>query len=131
MTATIFTNIINGNIPCHKIFEDELTFAFLDIHPVQKGHTLVVSKLQIDQFQDLPEKEYAAVWHTVQKISIRLKEVMKSPRIGVHVEGFMVPHAHVHVMPIYTGFKDFTPSLLTEEPDHKALAALAKQLSFA
>lgn len=127
---SIFTKIIKGEIPCHKIYEDDKTIAFLDIHPTQPGHTLVVPKTQVAEFQDLDDQDYQAVWATVKKVANQIKTQLQPARVGVHVEGFDVPHVHIHVLPINHGFKDFTPADQTREPDHDALAAMAKKLAF-
>ncbi len=126
---SIFTKIIKGEIPCHKVYEDDRTIAFMDIHPAQPGHVLVVPKVQVDNFQDLPDADYMAVWKTVKIVAQQVKAVLKPKRVGVHVEGFDVPHAHVHLIPINHGFKDFSPPDPTLEPDHKALAAMAQRLA--
>lgn len=129
MPDSIFTKIIKGEIPCHKIYEDELTFAFMDIHPIQPGHVLVVPKKQIDQFQDLPEADYHAVWSTVKKVANRQKDVLGRLRSGIHVVGLDVPHAHVHVFPFDTLEEYRTIVDMNLEPDHPALAKMAKRLT--
>lgn len=126
---SIFTKIIKGEIPCHKVYEDDRTIAFMDIHPAQPGHVLVVPKVQVDHFQDLPNEDYDALWRTVKVLARRIKEVIEPKRVGVHIAGFDVPHAHVHLIPINRGFVDFTPADMSVEPDHEALAALAKRLA--
>lgn len=130
MEESIFTKIINGDIPCYKIYEDERTIAFMDIHPVQKGHVLVVPKSQVDEFQELSSADYIALWNTVQKVSKRLKDVIKPKRIGIHIEGFDVPHAHVHVIPINHGIQDFLPSSTRQTIEQADLEELAKTLAF-
>lgn len=130
MADSIFTKIIRGEIPSHKIYEDNLTIAFLDLHPRQPGHVLVVPKKEVDQLWDLPDEEYQAVMATTKKIANRIREVLKPPRVGVHVEGMGVAHAHVHVFP-FSSVEEFHYSRdLSTEPDHKALAEMAKQLAF-
>lgn len=130
MSDSIFTRIIKGEIPCHKIYEDDKTIAFLDIHPIQPGHTLVVSKQQIENFTDLPDEDYVALWQTVKKVSKKLKETFPSKRrIGVLVEGLDVPHVHVKVFPIDTAEEFRSIPDQTTEPDHAALAEMAKRLA--
>ncbi|HTB48970.1 MAG TPA: HIT family protein [Verrucomicrobiae bacterium] len=130
MSDSIFTKIIKGEIPCHKIYEDDQTLAFLDIHPQLPGHTLLIPKQQIDELWDLPDDIYHHLWNVARKIEGRLKEVIKSPRVGVAVEGFGVPHVHIHLIPLYK-LEDFKkPQDLTAEPDHDKLAAMAKKLAF-
>lgn len=127
---SIFTKIIKGEIPCHKIYEDELTLAFLDIHPIQPGHTLVVSKKQIEFVWDLPDEDYRAVMGASKKIAGRLRDVLKADYIGLKVIGIDVPHAHVHVFPFST-IKDYGRAAdMSAESDHSALAEMARKLSF-
>ncbi|MDO4979057.1 MAG: HIT domain-containing protein [Candidatus Saccharibacteria bacterium] len=96
--SSIFSKIIAGEIPCYKIYEDEKTFAFLDIHPETEGHTLVIPKNEVDKIYDLPEKDYAALMNTVKKLSAHLEKVT-GRRILWKVIGTDVPHAHVHLTP--------------------------------
>jgi histidine triad (HIT) family protein len=130
MSDSIFTKIIRGEIPCHKIYEDELSFAFLDIHPKTPGHTLVVPKKQIDEFQDLPEEDYLAVMKTVKTVAKRQKDVLGAKRIGVEVIGVDVPHAHVHVFP-FSNISEYRRIVdMSLEPNRDELAAMAKKLAF-
>ena len=96
--ASIFTKIIEGEIPCYKVYEDDKTMAFLDIHPETKGHVLVVPKLEVDKIYDLPEEEYMALMDTVRKLSRHMEETL-GVRTLWKVVGTDVPHAHVHLMP--------------------------------
>ena len=100
---SIFTRIINGEIYAPKIYEDDRVIAFLDIHPLCEGHTLVVPKIQVDHLWDLPDDDYEYLWKVTKNIANHIKEVYNSPRVGSVVEGFGVPHAHVHLLPIYQG----------------------------
>jgi histidine triad (HIT) family protein len=100
MQDSIFTKIIKGEIPSYKIYENEKTFAFLDIHPLLPGHVLVVSKKQIDHFDDLPDEDYKAVFNTVKKVAKQIKDKLHAKRAGILVVGTDVPHAHVHVFPL-------------------------------
>jgi histidine triad (HIT) family protein len=130
MTDSLFTKIIKGEIPCYKIYEDNRTFAFLDIHPKQPGHTLVVPKQQIEFLWDLGDEDYQAVMATVKLVALRIRAVLGRPYIGELVVGIDVPHAHVHVYPFSTVEESrFVPDL-SAEPDHAALAAIAKKLAF-
>ncbi len=130
MPDSIFTKIIKGEIPCHKIYEDERTLAFLDIHPKQPGHTLVVPKKQIEFLWDLDDEDYQAVMATVKKVALRIRTVLGGPYVGEVVVGIDVPHAHVHVYPFATTEESrFIPNP-NAEPDHAALAAVAKKLAF-
>lgn len=96
--ASIFTRIINGEIPSYKIYEDEKTYAFLDIHPETPGHTLVVPKLECDKIYELPDEDYQALMATVKKLSLHMEKVL-GVRTLWKVVGTDVPHAHVHLMP--------------------------------
>ena len=97
--SSVFTKIINGEIPCYKIYEDDKTFAFLDIHPESKGHVLVVPKNEVDKIYELPDDDYAALMATVKKLSVHLEKRLGA-RIIWKVVGTDVPHAHVHLMPL-------------------------------
>jgi histidine triad (HIT) family protein len=107
MQDSIFTKIIKGEIPCHKIYEDAKTFAFLDIHPLLPGHVLVVPKAQVDHFDDLAEEDYQALFATVRKVAKRAKTGMGTERAIIQVMGFDVPHTHVHVMPANSSLQYF------------------------
>lgn len=129
MSDSIFTKIIKGEIPCHKVYEDERTIAFMDIHPVQPGHVLVVPKAQVDHFQDLSEEDYTAVWLTVRKVARKQKEVLQPKRVGIQVVGLDVPHAHIHVVPFNTLEEFRAVPDMTAEPEHTALADIAAKLA--
>jgi histidine triad (HIT) family protein len=125
---SIFTRIINGEIPAYKIYEDDQVVAFLDLHPQMPGHTLVVPRRQVDQIWDLTDEEYIYLWQVAKKIGSHIHEVISSPRVGIVIEGFGVPHAHIHLVPIYKGNDLKKPQDLTSEPDHQALADMATRL---
>lgn len=99
--ATIFTKIINGDIPCHKVAEDEHHIAFLDINPVAEGHTLVVTKREIDYFFDLPDKLYHRTMDFSRTIAAAIDQALNPLRTGIIVQGLEVPHAHLHLIPLY------------------------------
>ncbi len=130
MPDTIFTKIIKGEIPCHKIYEDDHTLAFLDIHPVQPGHTLIIPKKQIEFVWDLDDEDYKAVMGTTKKVAQRLSEVLGTKYIGERIVGVDVPHAHVQLIPFNTVDEFKAPQDMEAEPDHAALAAIAKKLAF-
>jgi histidine triad (HIT) family protein len=130
VTDSVFTKIIKGDLPCHKIYEDELTLAFLDIHPVQPGHTLVIPKKQIEFVWDLPDEDYRAVMETSKKVARRLRERLAAKYVGQRIVGVDVPHAHVQLIPFNNVAEWKTPQNMSAEPDHAALAALAKRLTF-
>ena len=98
--ATIFTRIINGEIPCYKIAEDEKHIAFLDINPVVEGHTLVVPKRETDYIFGLYEAELADLMVFAKKVALKLEKAVDCKKIAVSVIGLEVPHAHVHLLPI-------------------------------
>jgi len=125
---SLFTKIINGEISAHRIYEDDKVIAFLTIHPLCDGHTLVVPKKQIDQIWDLDKNDYEYLWEIVRRIGSNTREIIKSTRVGVIVEGFGVPHAHIHLIPIYhsNDLKKFQDHSV--EPDHEALAQIASKL---
>jgi histidine triad (HIT) family protein len=128
---SIFTKIIRGEIPCHKVYEDDKTLAFLDIHPVQPGMVLVVSKNPAETAWNLPDDDYQALWQAVKKVAVRMKQVFpEKQRIGVQVEGLDVPHTHVKLIPINTGEEFRAKPDFSSEPDHIALAEMAKRLAF-
>lgn len=130
MQDSIFTKIIKGEIPSHKIYEDDKTLAFLDIHPVSAGHTLVIPKKQIDHLWDLDDEDYQAVMSTSKKIANRIRNVLSVERVGVKVVGVDVPHAHVHLIPFDQTSQFNAPQDLQSEPNHDELKAIAKKLAF-
>lgn len=100
--SSIFTKIINGEIPCYKIAEDENYFAFLDINPNAKGHVLCIPKLEVDKIFDMDEAHFLGLMHFSRKIAIALEKTVPCERIGMSVIGLEVPHAHVHLIPLKT-----------------------------
>jgi len=98
--ASIFTRIINGEIPCYKVAEDDRFIAFLDVRPLKPGHTLVVPKKEVDYIFDLDGKTLADMMLFAQKVAGAMKEVISCKRIGMAVIGLEVPHAHIHLVPI-------------------------------
>ena len=130
MNDSIFTKIVNGEIPCHKIYEDELTLAFLDIHPLRPGHTLVIPKQQIEYVWDLPDELYQAVMMTTKKVALRLRDVLPEKYIHERIVGIDVPHAHVQLIPFNHSIELTKQQDMTSEPDHQALSEMARKLSF-
>ena len=123
--ASVFTNIINGEIPCYKIYEDEKTLAFLDINPEAKGHTLVVPKVEVDKIYDLEAEDYEALMDAAKKIAKRMDEVLGA-RIVWKVIGTDVPHAHIHLMPISSSWKHGQ----TLELSNEEMTEIQKKLMF-
>ena len=127
MQDSIFSKIIKGDIPSEKIYEDNLTIAFLTVEPIQPGHTLVVSKKQVDQLWDLDDENYYAVMDTAKKVAKRIKDALGVERVGVKVEGLEVPHVHVHLIPFSTVQEYNSPARLAAPHD---LAEMAKKIRF-
>ncbi|MES3036727.1 MAG: HIT family protein [Bdellovibrionota bacterium] len=100
--ASIFTKIINGELPCYKIHEDELTISFLTLDQVNLGHTLVVPKKEINHWMDVPEKDFVQVQLNAQKIARAIQKATGCPRIGTITAGFEVPHYHLHLIPAWS-----------------------------
>ena len=130
MQDSVFTKIIKGEVPCHRVYEDSKTLAFLDIHPVQPGHTLVIPKKQVEFVWDLDDETYQALMQTAKKVAEQLREVLKVPFIGEQIIGVDVPHAHVHLIP-FSNMEGFRARAdMNVEPDHTALAEMVKKLAF-
>ena len=129
MEDSLFTKIIKGEIPAHKIYEDESTLAFLDLFPIVKGHTLVIPKTQVENIWDLPDSDYAAVMATVKKVALRLDKVLSPAKVGLKVMGTDVPHAHVHIIP-FNDPEEFHTKVNHNETDHSELERLSKELAF-
>lgn len=98
--ASIFTKIVNGEIPSWKIAEDENFYAFLDISPVAKGHTLVIPKKEVDYLFDLDDETYAGLQLFAKKVALGIKNAIPCQKVGVMVLGLEVPHAHIHLVPM-------------------------------
>lgn len=128
MTDTIFTKIIKGEIPSHKIYEDDKTLAFLDIHPIQPGHTLVIPKKQVEFAWDLEDEDYDAVMRTAKKVALNLREKLGVKYVGEMIIGVDVPHVHVQLIPFNTPAEYHADQDMEAEPDHAALEQLAKRL---
>lgn len=126
--ASIFTRIIQGEIPCYKIDEDDRFLAFLDINPLSKGHTLVVPKVEIDYLFDLDADLLGEMMKFSRKIAHAIDKTMDCKRVGVAVLGLEVPHAHIHLCPINDLYDiEFSkPKLKLSEEEFKAIAAKIK-----
>ena len=124
MTDSIFTKIIKGEIPCHKIEENEHFIAFLDIMPLKKGHTLVVPKVQVDYIFDLENQTLGELMIFAKKVAKKIEASIPCERIGVAVIGLEVPHAHVHLIPL-VGISDIDfsqPKLNLSQQELKEVA---------
>ena len=117
--ASIFSLIAAGHIPSYKIAEDENYYAFLDINPLAKGHTLVIPKKEVDYIFDLDDQTYAGLWAFAKKVAAGIKAAIPCKRVGVAVLGMEVPHAHIHLVPLQTegdlNFRNKKLSLTPEE----------------
>ena len=120
--ASIFTKIVNGEIPAYKVAEDENYLAFLDIFPVAKGHTLVIPKKEVDYLFDLDDELYTGLQLFAKKVAAGLKKAIPCEKVGVLVLGLEVPHAHIHLVPMqnegdllnFSEKKKFTPEEFQE-----------------
>ncbi len=120
--ASIFSKIVSGEIPAHKVAEDENYLAFLDIFPVAKGHTLVIPKKEVDYIFDMDDDLYNGLQAFAKKVAIGLKKAIPCQKVGVLVLGLEVPHAHIHLIPMqneadvlnFSNKKKFTPEEFSE-----------------
>jgi histidine triad (HIT) family protein len=129
MSPTVFTRIINREIPAYIIYEDDEHIAFLDVHPVNDGHTLVVPKKEVSDYLYMNEDEYLKLFNKARKIAGMLKQKINSPRVGLVVEGFGVPHVHVHLIPVYHGDDLKKPQDMTTEIDNPKLKRMQELLT--
>lgn len=124
--ATVFTKIIQGEIPCYKVAENEEFFAFLDIRPASKGHTLVVPKVEVDYVFDLNEQTLSGLMLFARTVARAMDRALGTIRTAVIVEGLEVPHAHIHLIPMYADHKNVTLSHPIEvDPEHMEQLARA------
>jgi histidine triad (HIT) family protein len=100
--ASIFTKIINGELPCYKIHEDDLTLSFLALDQVNLGHCLVIPKMEVNHWFDVPPEIYTRVGLNAQKVALAIKKATDCPRVGTMVAGFEVPHYHMHLIPAWS-----------------------------
>lgn len=122
--ATIFSRIIAGEIPCYKVAEDDKYFAFLDINPLVKGHTLVVPKQEVDYIFDLNDEDLAGMQVFAKKVALAIGKAFPCKKVGMAVLGLEVPHAHIHLIPMQSE-KDmlfFNPKLKLTDEEFRAVA---------
>jgi histidine triad (HIT) family protein len=125
--ATVFSRIVAGEIPCHRIAENDKFLAFLDITPVAKGHTLVIPKKEVDYFFDLDNELLSEINLFAKEVAAKLKRAVPCRRIGVAIIGLEVPHAHVHLIPMNTmGDINFSGERLKMSTEQ--FAALAEEI---
>ena len=121
--SSIFTKIINGEIPCYKIAENDDFFAFLDINPNAKGHTLVVPKREVNKLFDLDDKTYFGLMNFSKKVALAIEKSVSCNRVGMTVIGLEVPHVHVHLIPLNSmNDIDFKHKVSLNEEEFKAIA---------
>lgn len=125
--SSIFSRIITGEIPCHKVAENDEFLAFLDIMPLAKGHTLVIPKKETDYLFDIDNEAYQRLWLFAKDVATLLKQHIPCKRIGVSVIGLEVPHAHIHLVPLQA-IQDMNFSKEKTAADSNELAALARLL---
>jgi histidine triad (HIT) family protein len=125
--ASIFTRIIQGEIPCHRVAENDKFIAFLDITPVAKGHTLIVPKEEVDHFFDLNDNLLSEINLFAKEVAVKLQRTVPCRRIGVAIIGLEVPHAHVHLIPLNT-MADINFSVERLKMSNEELAALASEI---
>ncbi len=122
--ASIFSRIVAGEIPSYKVAEDDRFFAFLDINPLVKGHTLVIPKREADYIFDLPDEELAALHVFAKKVALAIGKAFPCKKVGMAVLGLEVPHAHIHLIPMQSE-KDMlfsNPKLTLTDEEFKAVA---------
>ena len=125
--ASIFSKIIAGDIPCHKVAENERCFAFMDIAPLAKGHVLVVPKVEVDRYFDLDDKVLSELSVFSKRIARAIEEAIPCKRVGVAVIGLEVPHAHVHLIPL-NSVEDINFERPKLELSHEELAEVASAI---
>jgi histidine triad (HIT) family protein len=125
--ATIFTRIINGEIPCYKVAENDRFLAFLDIMPLTKGHVLVIPKIEVDYLFDMEDELLGDMMVFAKQVARKMKLVLPCRRIGVTVIGLEVPHAHIHLIPI-NGVSDMDFSKPKLQPSQSELAEVAQKI---
>ena len=125
--STIFTKIVNGEIPCHKIAEDDNYFAFLDINPLAMGHTLVIPKAEVSYIFDLEDDVYVGLTLFAKRVAKAIEKTVECKRIGIAVIGLEVPHTHIHLVPMNAlGDLDFSNPKLN--PSQEELAEMAEAI---
>ncbi len=127
MADCIFCKIVGRKIPAHIVKENENVLVFLDVNPMNPGHLLIIPKAHIENVFDLPDEQYKNIFETAKALSTPLQNAMQSRKIGVAVEGFGVPHAHVHLVPLHNP-NELNPERATHM-DEETLATIAEKIS--
>ena len=125
---TIFDKIINREIPAYIVWEDDMHIAFLDIQPIHKGHTLVVPKSVTDYIFDMNDEDYIALQLVAKKVATLLKQKLSCNRVCMMVEGFAIPHTHIHLVPADDEY-DFDKAHRQHEIDHEELSKVHKRIT--
>ena len=126
MADCIFCKIVGREIPAHIVKEDKNILVFLDVNPVNPGHLLIIPKKHIESVFDLPDEQYKNIFETAKALSTPLQNAMQSSKIGIAVEGFGVPHAHVHLVPLHNP-NELNPERATHMDD-ETLATIAEKI---
>lgn len=129
MTDTIFTKIINGEVPAYRVYEDDDVLGILDIHPAQPGHTLMIVKKQVEQFTELDKGDFRQLMEASHKFANHMQKILGCHRVALRIEGFDVPHVHVHLIPCETEHDSYKAGRMDEEPDHAMLRKVADRLA--
>lgn len=124
----VFCKIVKGEIPSYNVYEDDHALAFLDIHPVSKGHTLVIPKVHQDHLDDLDEVVYLKLQSAAYAVTKSIKSHLNPIRVGRAVIGIDVPHAHIHLIPIYEGNEIGLKQDFAAEPDHTGLSVISNKI---
>jgi histidine triad (HIT) family protein len=127
MADCIFCKIVGREIPTHIIKEDENVLVFLDVNPVNPGHLLIIPKVHIESVFNMPDEQYKNIFETAKALSTPLQNAMQSRKIGIAVEGFGVPHAHVHLVPLHNP-NELNPERATHMED-ETLAPIAEKIA--
>ena len=126
--ASIFTKIVNGEVPAHKVAETDKFLAFLDVFPLKEGHVLVIPKEEVDYMFNLDEETYQGLWLFAREVAVALKKAIPCKRIGVAVIGIEVPHVHIHLVPMNSvGDLNFTQPKL--QLSFEEMAETAEKIS--
>ncbi|HUC95657.1 MAG TPA: HIT family protein [Candidatus Saccharimonadia bacterium] len=127
---SIFTKIIKGEIPCHKVYEDKTTIAIIPLHPIAIAEVLVIPKKQIDRFFELPDKDYQDLMTVVKKVAARMQKVFNTKRVGLQTIGLHIAHCHIHVVAFNTYEEYLEVADESLSVDHERLAKIARKLAF-
>jgi histidine triad (HIT) family protein len=125
--ASIFSRIVAGEIPCHRVAEDEHFLAFLDIQPLAHGHTLVIPKMEVDRFFDMPQDLLAGINPFARDVAQKIERAIPCKRVGLAVIGLEVPHAHMHLIPLQS-VSDINFERPKLEVSSEELAAIAERI---